>query len=152
MCSDARWLLGLCISPGALQHEHAVHVGAAVPQQQNNLSQEENLRSLLWVSWGCSAEWKAESGSWPSRALGVNRMCWECSAVDLERGASVPRDVLCLHQIESLRCVSTCFRQLRQLQLPYCWVHKVQFLCGPCEVPELWHWSQGWKCCQRIRT
>lgn len=36
------------------------------------------------------------------------------------------------------RCVCTCSRQLRQLQLPSCWVHRVQFLWAPCEVPELW--------------
>lgn len=57
----------------------------------------ENLRSLLWVSLGSSAEGRVFG------ALGANRLCWECSAVDLERGAA-HRDVLCLE----LRCVCTC--------------------------------------------
>lgn len=57
--------------------------------------------------------------------------------MDLERGAR-PRDVLCLHQMETSGVFAPVPRQLGQLQLPYCWVHRVQFLWGPCEVPELW--------------
>lgn len=137
---DPRWILGLCISPGALQQEHAVFVGTPAHQQCNHSSHEENLRSLLWVSLGSSAEVKAlgcPGGCWPSRAWWANRLCWECSAVDLERGAG-PRDVLCLHQMETSGVLAPVPRQLGQLQLPCCWVHRVQFLWGPCEVPELW--------------
>lgn len=52
--------------------------------------------------------------------------------------------------------VCTCSRQLRQLQLPYCWAHRVQFLWAPgkCQScgEEQPHCCQGWKCHQRIRT
>lgn len=136
LCSDPSWILGLCGTPGALQQEHAVSVGAAACQQQNCSSHGKSEESAVDVTGQLSRGkgFSCPGGCWPSRALGANRLCWECSAVDLERGAG-RRDVLCLHQMESLGVFAPV---PRQLQLLHCWVHRAQFLWGPCKVPELW--------------
>lgn len=81
------------------------------------LIHEENLRNLLWVSLGSSAEGKVLGCPGSKQAvLGV-------LSSGFGKGSSTQRCSLSAPRGEP-RCVCTCSRQL-------------QFLWGPCEEPEL---------------
>lgn len=138
--------------PQELCSRNVLSMWELLPASSGTAHPMGNLEESV-VSLGSSAEGRVFG--WPSRAQGANRLCWECSAVGLETGAGC-RDVLCLHQVESSGVFAPVPRQLRQLQLPYCWVHGVQFLWVPvkCQswAEEQPQCSQAWKCHQRIRT